>query len=159
MRTVRPFADGDMRGFALNPAQQRDYPSAWSPEAHARLLAKQGSGFTVRDEHGTVLLVGGIVEIDDSYGHAWAFVSAAAGPKLRWLTRKVRGHLDAVLPRHRRIELFARADFPQAARWAALLGFANEGTMACAASDGGDMVRFARVNRDFKHEAKWGLAA
>ena len=35
-----------------------------------------------------------------------------------------------------------------ARRWATKLGFANEGLLECAARDGGDMIRFARINRE-----------
>lgn len=158
MRTVRPFEDGDMRGFDLNAAQTHDYSGAWNAGTAARLLARGGRAFTLRDHDGTVLMVAGVLKIDESYGTAWAFLSARSGPRMRWLTAKARGYIDALLPSQRRIDMLVRADFPQAARWAALLGFANEGTMRSAATDGGDMIRFARVNAAWK-PVEWEIAA
>jgi hypothetical protein len=72
-----------------------------------------------------VLLIAGVARIDEGYGHAWAFAAAHAGRHMRWLTPKARGYLDALMSEHRRIELMVRADFPQAAKWARLLGFAR----------------------------------
>lgn len=145
-RTVRPFADGDMRGFALNAAQEHDYAGAWNAGTAARLLARSGRAFTLRDHDGSVLMVAGVLRIDESYGTAWAFLSAASGPRMRWLTAKARGYIDALMPTHRRIDMLVRADFPQGARWAALLGFDPEGPMAMAATDGCDMFRYVRTN-------------
>lgn len=164
-RTVRPFADGDLQGFALNGAQERDYAGAWNAATAARLLARGGRAFTLRDHDGTVLMVAGVLRVDESYGTAWAFLSAHSGPRMRWLTGKARGYLDTLMPSHRRIDMLVRADFPQAARWAALLGFAEEGAMPCAATDGADMLRFARVNREWRVSTAldtnglWDLAA
>lgn len=147
MRTVRPFDPQDLHGFELAEPQRRDFPACWRWQDAARLLAHQGRAFTLRDHDGRVLLIAGVAKVDESYGYAWAFTAAHSGPAMRWLTRKVRGYLDTLQPTHRRIELQARADFPQARKWARLLGFEEEGPVRCAAADSGDMVRFARINR------------
>jgi ribosomal protein S18 acetylase RimI-like enzyme len=156
-RTIRPFDPADMQGFEIAAAHRRDFPGAWRPADAALLLARQGRAFTLRDHDGRVLMVAGVTRIDEGYGHAWAFAAAHAGPAMRWLTQKARGYLDALMGEHRRIELMARADFAQAAKWARLLGFDAEGTMGCAAGDGGDLIRFARVNRAWR--APWRIAA
>jgi hypothetical protein len=145
MRSVRPFHPEDFAGFELAVPQRRDFTASSAIEA-VRVLAAGGRAFTVRDHEGSVLLIAGVARIDDGYGHAWAFMSAHAGPRMLFLTRKVRGYLDVLMRGQRRVEMMVRADFPQAIDWAGLLGFAQEGAMACAAPDGGDMVRFARVN-------------
>lgn len=156
MMEVRPFETRDMDGFALHPMQARDHLGPWSPRDAARVLAAGGRAFTLRRD-GRVLLVAGVAKVDESYGHAWAFMAAEAGPHMRALTRKVRGYLDSLLPGQRRIEMMVRADFAAAARWARLLGFEQEGVLRMAAADGADMVRFARVNPAWR--PVWGLAA
>lgn len=145
MRSVRPFQPNDFEGFVLAEPQRRDFTASTAIEA-ARVLAAGGRAFTVRDHDGSVLLIAGVARIDDSYGHAWAFMSAQAGPHMRFLTRKVRGYLDSLMPGQRRVEMMVRADFAAGMRWAFLLGFVAEGRMMMAAPDGGAMVRFARIN-------------
>lgn len=148
MRRVDAFHPDHMMRLEPHPMQAQDYAAVGSAADAARVLAKAGSAHTLRTADGSVLAVCGVASIDDGYGHAWLFMSADAGPHMRWITRVVRTYLDRQLHRRRRIECMCRADWPAAVRWAHWLGFAEEGTMACAAWDGGDMVRFARVNRE-----------
>lgn len=144
MRRILPFSMADMDALVLHPAQARD--CVGSPADAARMLAGHGSAFTLRGPDATVLLIAGIAAIDSGYGHCWAFMAADAGPHMPWLTRKVRAHLDDRMKQLRRVEMTVRADFAPARRWAVLLGFQCEGPMQCAAPDGGDMLRYARIN-------------
>ena len=55
MRTVRPYQDGDLDGFALIAQQRRDFSGPMSPRTAAKLLSHGGRAFTLRDGD-TVLL-------------------------------------------------------------------------------------------------------
>lgn len=147
IRRVAPFAQADISELQLVPQQQRDFDTDGMAAA-AQTLASCGSAFTLRTRDGRILTACGIVAIDAGYGHGWAFMDGRAGPHMRWLTQTVRAHIDAKMASHRRIEIMVRADWIAARRWAAKLGFVNEGLLECAARDGGDMIRFARVNRE-----------
>lgn len=155
-RTVSIFDVSDFDGFELAAGQRADFTTVSAADA-AKVLARSGRAFTLRDHDGTVLLVAGVAKIDAGYGHAWAFMSAKAGRHMRWLTAKVRDYLNTLMSEQRRVEMLVRADYPPAAKWALRLGFMFEGTLHCAAPDGGDLLRFARVNRAWR--APWDMAA
>ena len=146
MRRIAPFDPADMAELDVTAQQLRDHPREEQRQRASAILAGRGQAFTLRTADGNVLLCAGVARIDDSYGHAWAFMSRHAGPHMRWLTGRVRWYVDGLMADYRRIEMIVRADFPQARKWAAMLGFEEEGPLRCAAPDGGDMVRFARVN-------------
>lgn len=145
IRRVAPFAPGDIRELVPLAQQLADFGED-GMERSAQVLADAGSGFTLRTGTGRILAVCGIAAIDRTYGHGWAFMDRRAGPHMRWLTATVRAHIDAKMATHRRIEIMVRSDWASARKWAEKLGFAREGRMAAAARDGGDMLRFARVN-------------
>lgn len=145
MRRVAPFEPADIGELQLVREQRHDFHADSMANA-AQVLVRGGSGFTLRTRAGRILAVCGIAEIDKGYGHAWAFMDCRAGPHMRWLTATVRAHIDAKMASHRRIETMVRADWPAAGKWALRLGFEPEGRMGCAARDGADMLRLARVN-------------
>ncbi|MEO9625864.1 MAG: hypothetical protein ABJF09_00485 [Qipengyuania citrea] len=145
IRRVAPFAAGDIAELEPVAQQLHDFTSAGMARS-AQVLADAGSAFTLRTCGGRILAVCGIAEIDKGYGHGWAFMDRRAGPHMRWLSATVRAHIDDKMATHRRIEIMVRADWGTARKWAEQLGFAREGRMAAAARDGGDMLRFARVN-------------
>lgn len=146
MSRFLPWRPQDTHELDLCDQQARDYGPAGLTEVVDR-LANTGRAFTLRCPRGRVLLIAGVVALDPGYGHCWAFQSRHSGPHMLWLTRRVRAYLDILTPKHRRLEMFVRADFPQAAKWAAALGFKPEGIAECAAADGVDMLRFAQINR------------
>lgn len=152
MRRVAPFDRADIGELQPVPQQLHDFGAEGMARA-AEVLAEAGSAFTLRTGAGRILAICGIARIDERYGHGWAFMDRRAGPNMRWLTRTVRAHIDTKLASHRRIEIMVRADWPGAQRWAVQLGFAIEGRMECAARDGGDMLRCARINRAAMAEA------
>ncbi|MAY78561.1 MAG: hypothetical protein CL802_13480 [Citromicrobium sp.] len=147
MRRVDSYEPADMAQLRAHPRQAQDFAALGDAQAAAKLLAKAGSAHTLRAD-GKVLAICGVATVDAGYGHGWLFMSADAGPYMRWITRVVRTYLDRQMQRRRRIDCLVRADWTAAMRWAEWLGFVDEGVMACVAWDGGDMHRFARVRRD-----------
>lgn len=77
---------------------------------------------------------------------AWALLSRHAGPYMLPLTRMVRRMLDG--QRVERIEMTVAAEFEEAQRWAAMLGFTRETPRALKArrADGGDEYIYARTS-------------
>lgn len=94
---------------------------------------------------GRPVLAAGLVEFWPGRAYAWALLSADAGPLLLPLTRAIRSELDRVPCR--RVEMAVDAEFPQAIRWAQLLGFECETPepMRRYTPDGRSAYLFARV--------------
>ena len=75
---------------------------------------------------------------------AWAFVSELGASNFRTLHRYIKKGLDD--RPIKRIEMTVDCDFPQAHRWAKMLGFKLEAERMVAYSpDGRDMALYARV--------------
>lgn len=87
----------------------------------------------------------GVVELWRDRGQAWALLDVTAGRHMMRITRAIRHQLDA-LP-FRRIEMAVDVDFPEAIRWALLLGFNLETPqpMKAYTPDGRACYQFARI--------------
>jgi RimJ/RimL family protein N-acetyltransferase len=151
MRRVAVFSETDLLELELVPQQAQDFPGD-SVRHAVRTLAAHGSTFTLRASDGRLLCICGLASTDAGCAYGWAFMSRAAARQMRFVTRTVRKYLDDVMPRYRRIEIVVRQEFSQAVDWAAMLGFEQEGIARAMAKDGGDMLRFARINRDWTAE-------
>ena len=147
--SVRTFAPGDEYTLVLCDQQANDFEGDSLADA-IRLLAANGPAFVLEQRHGPVLAIAGVASIQQGLGYGWAFMSGHSARHMRWVTRTVRQYLDDAIQRHRRIEIVAREQFVQAVNWAYMLGFELEGTARALAPDGADMLRFARVNPDWK---------
>ena len=62
-------------------------------------------------------------------------------------TKRLLNHVQYIKEFHR-IEVTVRVDFPQAVRWAELLGFEYEGTRAAYDTDKMDHIVYRRVSRE-----------
>lgn len=153
MRRVTPFAMADLADFTPHQTLLADLAGSSGTHEAAAALSRAGSAWTLRAADGTVLAFAGLARIDASCAHAWAFMAATAGQHMVWLTRVVRRFLDRTMERHRRIECMVRVEFAPGCIWAHLLGFEEEGPAYCMAPDGSDMIRFARINRDWERAA------
>ena len=71
-----------------------------------------------------VLACAGVREVAPGRAAAWAYISQDVGRRMRGVTRAVKGFLD--LSQFRRIEMDVDCEFPQAHRWARMLGFEME---------------------------------
>ncbi len=81
---------------------------------------ESGEAYTAMDGD-EVLVVAGVVEMAPGRAIAWAYLSAYIGNRLIAVTRLIRAFLKA--SRFRRIEMDVDCSFPQAHRWAKMLGF------------------------------------
>jgi len=82
-----------------------------------------GQSFTALDGD-EVLACAGVVEITQGRAIAWAYISQHVGRRMRGVTRAVKSFLD--MAQFRRIEMDVDCEFPQAHRWAKMLGFEME---------------------------------
>jgi hypothetical protein len=86
----------------------------------------------------------GVAELWPGRALAWNFMSEEAAQYALPIVRKMRWGLDR-LP-YRRVEMDCRTDFPEARKWAGLLGF--KVAQPCARAfypDGADAILFERV--------------
>lgn len=91
-----------------------------------------------------VLACAGVIEVAPGRACAWAYISSDVGSRMKFVTKAVRRFLDAA--QFRRIEMDVDCDFPQAHRWARLLGFDLECERRKSFTpDGRDCALYARV--------------
>lgn len=142
MIAVRPFAAEDIAALAMQPGQAKDWADPVLRDARAELFAAQPLAATLWRELLPIACFG-FVESHVQHLTAWAALAALTSGELLFATRWCRGWMARL--RVRRIDMAVRADFAPAVRWAAMLGFAHEGTMRAFYPDGGDMQVWARV--------------
>jgi RimJ/RimL family protein N-acetyltransferase len=91
-----------------------------------------------------ILACAGVIEVAPGRAAAWAYISSDVGSRMKFVTKAVLRFLN--IAQYRRIEMDVDCDFPQAHRWAKLLGF----TLECErrksfTPDGRDCALYARV--------------
>ena len=129
-----------LKGIEPQPAQRMP------PDMYAQALAAPTGGAKAALVDGVPIAAAGVLELWPGRGHAWALLSVHAGPHLGAITRAIRRQLEA-LPL-RRIEMAVDAQFPEAVRWAYMLGFECETPepMRNYLPNGGACYLFARVH-------------
>ena len=138
---VVPFKVEHLLGFVPQEMQAREFELFG---ANCYKSAEEGFSFSLLVEDKCVACAG-IVEVWDGRGHAWAMISADAGKHFILVTRAVKRAI-AVCNFHR-IEMDVSCDFPEAHRWAKLLGFTCEvERREKFLPDGTAMALYARVN-------------
>ncbi len=116
------------------------------PVEHAEALAAPKGNAYAALVDGQPVAAAGVVELWTGRAHAWALIGEDAGPHMLHITRATRSFLDR-LP-CRRVEMAVDAEFPQAIRWACMLGFTCETPepMRRYTPDGRDAYLFARIH-------------
>jgi hypothetical protein len=135
MRVV-PYQPEHLVGFVPQPGQATDF--ALQPEAPPH----EQAWTALHAEQ--VLCVGGFTAIWPGRAVGWMLLSVQAGPHMLGLTRVVRRRIAEF--EVDRLELYADASFPQAQRWAEMLGFECEGRARNFLPGRRDVFIFARVN-------------
>lgn len=123
-----PFRSEHLDGFEPQEAQA-DADLSWIEDADSVIVA------------GRVVAIIGYVDMGCSTARAWAVI--ARGAPMRIVTLAARKML--VETTFRRVEIKTDVDFPQAQKWAEMLGFQFEGVMRCAGPNGEDCALFARI--------------
>lgn len=142
---VRDFRAADLQWLVLQNAQ-RLWLGLQTPELdlnYGRQLEMAGPAWTVTGTDGWIVAACGYHEIFPTYATAWSLLAEGVGAQQLGLTRLVRRRLDAAP--YNRVEALIRADFPPAARWARMLGFAERALVERAGPQDEDYILFDRV--------------
>lgn len=137
MIAVGELMAADLAELVAQPRQQAERDHA---DAGALLVA--GPGFAVR-AGGRVIAACGFYVNHPGHATAWALVADGKGMAMVALTRAVRRAIAAAS--WRRIDTVVRADWPAAAAWAGMAGFALEGRLSAYYPDGGDALLLAHI--------------
>lgn len=103
--------------------------------------AEQGRSASIIGADGRLLLCGGVQPVGDGVGWLWSVLSDGIGSDMVALTRIVRRWIVALGLRRVMMDVANVTD----ARWARLLGFAEEGVMRSWYAAGCDARLFAAV--------------
>lgn len=122
MLLVAPMQIGEMAGFT--PQRQQIGRNDLASGDYDEYLIQGGPAFTVRDSSGDVLCFAGLIEQWEGRALAWAILSDECGDYMLSLTRAIGYYLRNC--KYRRVEAYIDECFPQAHRWARLLGFECE---------------------------------
>jgi hypothetical protein len=117
---VAPFTREHLRVMVIQQKQQ-GLEHLLTSEVCASL--ENGSSYAALDGD-EVLACAGIIEVSPGRAVAWAYLSQNVGARMRGVTRAVKRFLD--ISTYRRIEMDVDCNFPQAHRWAKMLGFEME---------------------------------
>ena len=145
---IRDFRPSDVKQMTVQEAQLGDYAIIGSMTDDD--WAKAGSLGVARTacKGSTVYGCAGLMKVWDGRAIAWALLSNRVHRyHLLFITRWIMCFLDwcGEDMNLRRIETPVRCDFPQAARWAEMLGFEQEGRMTYYCPDGTSSFLYART--------------
>lgn len=139
---ISAFKSADVDLLDVQPGQQVELGTV-APEDARRLEGAPGPSWTFwRD--GKPIACLGLIELwrgDYVRYMAWGLLSPTDTYGLLWLTRRFKNYLASGLTKTR-IEFTAAADFPQANRWAKVLGFQPVGVLKQYGPDGRDFILY-----------------
>ena len=137
---VLEFKAEHLKRLKLQDAQL--YLSGWVTLEQGRALEAQPSYTAV--VNGVPIAAAGVVPQWQGRAVAWAFLSDIGPRQFVGVHRAVKSFLDGCFIK--RIEMTVNCDFPEAHRWAKMLGFSMEAErMVGYSPDGGDCALYARV--------------
>ena len=94
-------------------------------------------------EGDTLMVCAGVIELMPGRWQAWAMLGPDTGKIMVPLTRAVARYFAS--RKYKRVETCIDPNFPEAIRWAELLGFTFEGRMKKYLPNGADQLLYARV--------------
>jgi len=132
--------------FALKPQKAQSFISDYlkeSPE-YAHLIDDMAYTLMVDDE---VIFCGGLLHMHEGVGEVWTVIGENFKQYSLSITRHVITFLhNAEALGYRRLQTTVASGFPEAARWAGLLGFESEGLMRKYTPAGEDCFMYARIS-------------
>lgn len=140
MRIVQ-FEPDHLKLLLLQPSQAIMQPLLDNAE-YAQSLKDAGPAYSAVDGD-AVFACAGFIPQWEGRTLAWALISAEAGKHFVMITRAVKRAIN--LHEFRRVETAVRTDFNEGHRWAELLGFKREATMAGYGPDGASYDLYARI--------------
>lgn len=138
-----PFKAEHLELFTQTEEDKKRY-GVFSDEI-AQGMEELGVAFTAVDD-GRILVVGGVLLIDNVKGHCWTMVSKYAAGYGISVLRVVKGQLESIMETHglHRVETANIADATEHHRWCELLGFEREGEMRFFDERKRTYVRYAK---------------
>lgn len=137
---VVPFQADHLEQLPLQDSQM--HLSGWVSEEQGIVLEGSPSYTAIHD--GEPIAVAGILPCWHGRAIAWAFLSDMGANHFISVHRAVKKFLDGCYVH--RIEMSVDCDFPEAHRWAEMLGFKMEAErMSAYSPDGRDCALYARV--------------
>ncbi|MDB4261326.1 hypothetical protein N9878_00525 [bacterium] len=137
---IVPFEAVHLEQLELQAAQS--YLSQWVTPEQGEALEAEPSFTALKD--GKPIASAGVVEMWTGRAVAWAYVSDTGPQDFIGVHRAVSGFLDVCYTR--RVEMTVDCDFPQAHRWAKMLGFEMEcERMKAYLPNGEDCALYARI--------------
>ena len=109
------------------------------PLPTAEAMIRQSQAWALLDEGYRATAAAGFMPDGDGDAWCWAQLSIMRGPELLALTREVRRSIAA--SGYGQVVTLTRRDWPQAVRWARLLGFSWVGPAEVAGHDYGGWAR------------------
>lgn len=140
---VREWERDDFEKLCLQPDQE--YLREWSDNLDYDLINKTGKAWTAVADDGEILIIAGVTYQWENRGLVWSLISDVAGREFIKIHREVLKKLDEFQENCRRLEMTVDVGFPQAHRWAKMLGFSIEGYLRAYRPDGGDVIIYSRV--------------
>lgn len=139
---IIPFQADHVLQLHLQKMQASKFDEINVPE-YGMALEKCGGSYTAIVD-GRPIACAGIVEQWAHRGLAWALLGEESGQHFVAITRAVKRML--AIAHYHRIEMHVNAEFPQAMRWAEMLGFEVESKMALFTPEGADAFMYVRLN-------------
>lgn len=137
---VAPFHPAHLVEIRAQPRQPKDL-MLYSDPSYGESLA-EGQAFSVFDSGGLKACLG-VVDMGTGRGLGWAVLSCDLKALMAPMTLRARQFFRESA--FRRVEAYIDPNFPQAIRWAGLLGFEREGLMKCFTPSGADQYLYARI--------------
>ena len=148
---VEQFRAEHLAAIAVQPGQAQDWPDTAELHARAAAFALQEHGQSFIADDGAVIACFGMIASHAQHLTAWSVLSALSVSQLRFATRWCRAYLARLSVR--RIDICVRGGFAPGHRWAALLGFGQEGVQRAFYPDGDDLHIWAQIDgRPFNSE-------
>ena len=138
---IRAFQPQDLYALSLQDAQIGLHHIV-REKGYGEALAAVGQAYTATKDGDIIACVGTIPQWP-GYSRAWALIGGSAGRCMTPLTRGIKRWLKFHNPG--RIDTAVHCDFPQAIRWAELIGLSCEGLMRKYDPDGRDCYLYAQV--------------
>jgi hypothetical protein len=137
---VVPFKREHLKSLVV---QQRQRHLAEMLTDEVMVAIENSMSFSAMDGD-DVLICCGMMEVAPGRALAWAYLSDNVGTRLVSVSRAIRRYMR--IASYRRIEMDVDCEFPQAHRWAKLLGFEMECERRRSFTpDGRDCALYARI--------------
>lgn len=139
---VEPFRPAHFERLAVQP-HQADWKLRLGERDWGVLGAPPHRAWSALADDGRTLACAGFVDLGGGKARAWSLLSGDAGRAMAGVTRAVRRALDEA--DFRRVDIEVASGFEPARRWAAMLGFQQEGVMRAWFDDGSNAELWSRI--------------